>query len=43
MILLKIGEGGWVLIGMVSGIALIFTLLWLSISGYFERFKRNKK
>jgi len=43
MILLKISEGGWVMIGFVSFIAITFKLLVLYIDGYFERFKRKKK
>jgi len=39
--ILKIGEGGWVLIGMAIGIAVTFKLLVLYIDGYFDKFKKK--
>jgi len=39
---MKISEGGWVLIGMIVGIAITFKILVLYINGYFEKFKKKK-
>ena len=36
-------EGGWVLIGIVVGIVVTFTILIMSVNGKFNKFKKDKK